>query len=54
MTVIEPQKSQTTAEDEKSRALAAYRRKLTEHREIDQRLKDLRSKVYSLVIVMIM
>lgn len=31
-------------EDEKSKALSLYRRKVIEHREIDQRLKDLRLK----------
>ncbi|EFO26824.1 26S protease regulatory subunit 10B [Loa loa] len=37
---------QTTApvEDEKSRALAAYRRKLIEYREVEERLKQLRKK----------
>uniref|UniRef100_A0A1I7WVW1 BHLH domain-containing protein n=1 Tax=Heterorhabditis bacteriophora TaxID=37862 RepID=A0A1I7WVW1_HETBA len=33
------------AEDEKSRALAAYRKKLVEYRDIEQRLKELRKKV---------
>ncbi|EJW83934.1 hypothetical protein WUBG_05154 [Wuchereria bancrofti] len=37
---------QTTApvEDEKSRALGAYRRKLVEYREVEERLKQLRKK----------
>lgn len=42
---------QTTAssvEDEKSRALGAYRRKLVEYREVEERLKQLRKKVGSL------
>uniref|UniRef100_A0A0R3S267 AAA domain-containing protein n=1 Tax=Elaeophora elaphi TaxID=1147741 RepID=A0A0R3S267_9BILA len=33
-----------TVEDEKSRALAAYRRKLVEYREVEERLKQLRKK----------
>lgn len=32
-------------DDEKTRALAAYRRKLVEYREVEQRLKELRKKV---------
>ncbi|KAL3995240.1 26S proteasome regulatory subunit 10B [Acanthocheilonema viteae] len=33
-----------TVEDEKSRALGAYRRKLVEYREVEERLKQLRKK----------
>ncbi|MCP9263872.1 26S protease regulatory subunit 10B [Dirofilaria immitis] len=36
-----------TVEDEKSRALGAYRRKLIEYREVEERLKQLRKKVSS-------
>lgn len=32
-------------EDEKTRALAAYRRKLVEYREVEERLKQLRKRV---------
>lgn len=32
-------------EDEKARALAFYRRKLTEYHEVENRLKELRKKV---------
>jgi len=35
----------TAQSDDKSRALATYKRKLTECREIENRLKDLRVKV---------
>lgn len=35
------------SEDEKTRALAAYRRKLIEYREVEERLKQLRKKVSS-------
>lgn len=34
-----------TVDDEKTKALAAYRRKLVEYREVEQRLKELRKKV---------
>ncbi|VDK29195.1 unnamed protein product, partial [Anisakis simplex] len=33
-----------SSDDEKTRALAAYRRKLVEYREVEQRLKELRKK----------
>uniref|UniRef100_A0A0M3HV01 AAA domain-containing protein n=1 Tax=Ascaris lumbricoides TaxID=6252 RepID=A0A0M3HV01_ASCLU len=33
-----------TVDDEKTKALAAYRRKLVEYREVEQRLKELRKK----------
>ena len=32
-------------DDEKSRALANYRRRLVDYREVEQRLKELRKKV---------
>lgn len=32
-------------DDEKSRALVAYRRKLVEYREVEERLKRLRKRV---------
>lgn len=41
------QTTASAAEDEKSRALAAYRRKLVEYREVEERLKQLRKKVGS-------
>lgn len=34
-----------TVQDEKERALANYKKKLNDYREIEQRLKDLRKKV---------
>lgn len=34
-------------EEERKRALAAYRRKLAEYREVEQRLKELRKKVWN-------
>lgn len=41
------QTAASSVEDEKSRALGAYRRKLVEYREVEERLKQLRKKVSS-------